>query len=176
MFIGIKIYPVRIIFAVLTIACMIVIFLFSSDNAGRSSSKSGKVTETAVEVFVRDYDDLSKSKQASIMDKAEHIVRKLAHYSIYTSLGFCASMTVGRRKIKSRKTLGIIGFCFIYACSDELHQHFVPGRSCMFTDVLIDTGGALTGLLLSLAVFALAGWISQKRNGSNSAGNSGIPA
>lgn len=164
MFFGIKLYPARVVFAILTIACMVVIFMFSSDNAGRSSSKSGKVTETAVEVFVKNYDGLPKSKQASILDKAEHIVRKLAHYSIYTALGFCTSMAVGRRRLKSLKNARVIGFCFLYACSDEIHQHFVPGRACMFTDVLIDTGGALTGMLLSLAVLAVTGWISKKKS------------
>lgn len=163
MFFGIKLYPVRIIFAILTIACMVVIFMFSSDNAKKSSSKSGKVTETAVEVFVKDYDKLPRAKQISIMDKAEHIIRKLAHYSIYTALGFCTSMTVGRRRLKSLKNAGVIAFCFLYACSDELHQHFTPGRACMFTDVLIDTGGALTGMLMSLIILAFAGWILKKK-------------
>ena len=36
-----------------------------------------------------------------------------------------------------------------YACTDELHQLFVPGRAGMVTDVLIDSTGAalITGLL-----------------------------
>lgn len=177
MFFGIKLYPARIIFAAFTIACMIVIFMFSCDNAKKSSSKSGKVTETAVEMFFKDYDKLPKSKQVSIMDKAEHIIRKLAHYSIYTALGFCASMTVGKRRLKSPKNAGVIIFCFLYACSDEFHQRFTPGRSCMFTDVLIDTSGALTGMLMSLVLLAVIGWISRrhKQNRELRAKNAGTP-
>ena len=45
----IEIYPVRVIFIILTISCMVVIFMFSRDNAGKSSKKSGRVTEAAVE-------------------------------------------------------------------------------------------------------------------------------
>ena len=40
----------------------------------------------------------------------------------------------------------IIGI--IYACSDEIHQSFVPGRSPMITDVMIDTMGVILGILL----------------------------
>lgn len=44
--------------------------------------------------------------------------------------------------------LGSLLISFIYACSDEIHQLFIPGRSGQFTDVLIDTSGALIMLLI----------------------------
>ena len=31
--------------------------------------------------------------------------------------------------------------------TDEIHQYLVPGRACMFTDVCIDSVGALLGIL-----------------------------
>lgn len=161
MFSTIRIYPARVVFAVFTIACMVTIFLFSGDNADASSHKSSKITKAAVETLVKDYDEMSPEKQQSVLDKAEHIVRKLAHFSIYTLLGFLASFTVGRRRLFSRKSLGVIVFCFLYACSDEIHQLFVPGRSGMFTDVLIDTGGAVTGMLVSMLLMFIIGKISR---------------
>lgn len=165
----IRIYPARILFAALTIACMVCIFCFSMDNASKSSGKSGKVTKAAVETFVKDYKEMPPSKQTSILDKAEHIVRKMAHFSIYTLLGFLASLTVGRRKLFSRKSLGVIVFCFLYACSDEIHQIFVPGRAGMFTDVLIDTSGALTGMIISMAVMRLYFLIKNRREAKRAA-------
>lgn len=36
----------------------------------------------------------------------------------------------------------------IYASSDEIHQSFVPGRSPMITDIVIDTMGVILGILL----------------------------
>ena len=36
----------------------------------------------------------------------------------------------------------------LYACTDEIHQIFVPGRSAQFRDILIDTLGASFGCLL----------------------------
>ena len=35
-------------------------------------------------------------------------------------------------------------FVFIYACSDEIHQLFIRGRSGEILDVLIDTLGGFT--------------------------------
>lgn len=40
-------------------------------------------------------------------------------------------------------------FSFLYACTDELHQIFVPGRSAQFRDVLIDTLGASFGIAIT---------------------------
>ena len=41
-----------------------------------------------------------------------------------------------------------VGICFLYACTDELHQLFSSGRSGQFDDVLLDSIGALLGILL----------------------------
>ena len=38
--------------------------------------------------------------------------------------------------------------CFLYACTDELHQLFIAGRSAEIKDVLIDSFGSLTSILL----------------------------
>jgi VanZ family protein len=43
-----------------------------------------------------------------------------------------------------------LAFVFLYACSDEFHQAFVPSREASFGDVLIDTSGAL---LFFLAIY-----------------------
>jgi VanZ family protein len=41
-----------------------------------------------------------------------------------------------------------LALSFLYACSDEWHQRFVPGRQCAATDVLIDSFGAWLALVL----------------------------
>ena len=38
--------------------------------------------------------------------------------------------------------------CFLYACTDEFHQLFIAGRSAEIKDVLIDSFGSLTSILL----------------------------
>lgn len=42
----------------------------------------------------------------------------------------------------------MIAFVFLYACSDEFHQYFIPGRAMAFKDVLIDTSGGITGYII----------------------------
>ena len=39
-----------------------------------------------------------------------------------------------------------IFLAFLYACSDEVHQLFVAGRSGQASDVLLDTFGAMVGV------------------------------
>ncbi len=145
-------YPARIIFSVLAVICMIMIFRFSCEDSERSSETSGKITKTAVHIAVDNYDELPKEKQMSIFDKATFVIRKSAHFSLYALLGFMVSMAAGRRKLFSPVSAGVIVFCFLYALSDEIHQYFVPGRSCEFRDMMIDTSGALTGMLVSLFI------------------------
>lgn len=142
----------RIIFSVLAVICMVVIFCFSREDSDKSSETSGRLTNTAVHIAVENYDNLPKEKQMSIMDKATHIVRKSAHFCLYATLGFLVSMAVGRRKLFSLASLGVLIFCFMYAFSDEIHQFFVPGRSCEFRDMMIDTSGALSGMLVSMFI------------------------
>lgn len=43
----------------------------------------------------------------------------------------------------------------LYACTDEIHQIFVPGRSAQFRDVLIDTLGASFGTLIAYLIIKL---------------------
>ena len=41
---------------------------------------------------------------------------------------------------------------FLYAVSDEIHQHFVPGRAMQARDVLIDTAGVLLGIWIARGI------------------------
>ena len=53
---------------------------------------------------------------------------------------------------QTNKFIISIGIGFLYACSDEFHQLFVPGRTAKFTDVLIDTSGVIVGSILIFIV------------------------
>lgn len=39
-----------------------------------------------------------------------------------------------------------------YGIIDEIHQSFVPGRSCSIFDWIADTGGAILGALMFIAI------------------------
>jgi hypothetical protein len=71
------------------------------------------------------------------------VLRKLAHTGEYAVLG--ALLLRALHRDVPAFALGVA-----YAISDELHQHFVPGRRGAPLDVLIDAGGASAAALLVL--------------------------
>ena len=53
--------------------------------------------------------------------------------------------------------------CAAVAGLNEFHQSFVAGRNAAFTDVLIDAGGAFTGILFALLMVCLVRRIASRR-------------
>ena len=153
--ISVKRSKARILFIILSILCMIAIFFFSSENATKSSNTSGRVVRLILGIIVPDFSELTAAVQREMVHNAQHIVRKLAHFTAYATLGLFLSMAMGRRKLLSRQTLLTLIAGAVYAASDELHQALVPGRSCELRDVMIDTSGVLTGILLSMLLFLI---------------------
>ena len=89
-------------------------------------------------------------------------LRKLGHFSEYAILGFFAFayfsniFQTERGKIQLETSFFIsFLFCFSYAVSDEFHQTFVIGRDGNFMDVLIDSGGVLFGIIISIILFSV---------------------
>ncbi len=68
------------------------------------------------------------------------VLRKLAHTAEFAVLG-----ALLLRALRSKLPAFAAGVA--YAISDELHQHFVPGRRGAPLDVLIDTVGVGLGIL-----------------------------
>lgn len=151
--------PARAIFCLLSVAVMAAIFYLSSQDADESSQTSGFFTDFILNHFVKGYTDFTPEHKDEINEWLSFIIRKCAHFSAYASLGFCTSCAVGKRRLFSLGSLLAWGICILYACSDEFHQRFVAGRSCELRDVIIDSSGALTGLLAAM----LAMWIVSRK-------------
>ena len=88
------------------------------------------------------------------------IIRKLGHFSEYMILGFfsfsyLSNLLMKDNNFENHKKTAIISMVFsvIYASSDEFHQTFVVGRDGNVTDVLIDSSGALIGIIISSIVY-----------------------
>lgn len=156
----------KYIFIIGTVVVMVLIFCFSMENSSESLHRSGGITDFIMKTFIRGYQDMSVSEKESVLKEADYIIRKLAHFSIYTVLGFLVSSAIGRRKLFSTGSLITVTFGFLYACSDELHQYFVSGRSCRFFDVIIDTGGVIAGIIISMAVFRILSAFKHKSSDS----------
>jgi VanZ family protein len=71
----------------------------------------------------------------------DEVLRKLAHVTEYAVLGALIERATGRPL-----TAFVLGLA--YAGSDELHQHFVPGRTGDPRDLAIDALGVLVGIVL----------------------------
>jgi VanZ family protein len=69
------------------------------------------------------------------------VLRKLAHVSEYAILGFLLARAIRRPGLAVVLAAG-------YAPTDEVHQTFVRGRHGAPLDVVIDSAGALVGVLL----------------------------
>ena len=135
-----------------------VIFSFSAEDGNSSGSFSLEVTRFIGRTFVPGFSQRTPKEQARWVSAAHPVVRKCAHFSEYTLLGLLTALTCVL--IFSRpawRALLPIAFCVICSALDEWHQTFVAGRSGNFRDVLIDSGGALFGLLLSLGTRKLIG-------------------
>ncbi len=69
------------------------------------------------------------------------LILKTFHLIEYAVLFVCFKIA----GLSSNKSLI---FSYIYAITDEIHQSFVPGRSALFRDTLIDLVGIILGYLI----------------------------
>lgn len=122
-----------------------------SSNIGEISHRKSD----AVVTFIENQSDQPKVQENRNAIKAEqikrnnldHIVRKNAHAFEYIVLAILVSAALFTYNLKGKAALIYIMFiCLFYSVTDELHQSFVPGRTSLVSDVLIDFLGAIIGL------------------------------
>ena len=145
-----KINILRIILILLLLFTFFVIFGFSSQDGETSGGISRNITNKILQ-FSNKYNALEQEEKEQIADRTERIIRKIAHFSIYTLVGLLLMGLLSTYKIKEnwRIILSVL-LGMIYAVSDEIHQSFIPGRTPQITDVYIDTLGVVLGVLLIL--------------------------
>lgn len=118
----------------LVILWMIFIFVMSSFDATSSSNQSNFIVDIITSIInIKDIGLLSL------------IIRKLAHFTEYFILGILVINFITRY---DKKIIIAILLCIMYATSDEIHQIFVPSRSCQITDIMIDSLGSIMGIYL----------------------------
>lgn len=115
---------------------MIFIFIMSNTNGNDSSSQSNFFANIILQFINIDKETLT------------FLIRKVAHMSEYAILALFTYYALIKIAFNKRIIFQITFLIsFLYACSDELHQLFISGRSGQFTDVLIDSTGCLIMLL-----------------------------
>ena len=133
---------------VITILIMAFIFLQSALPADLSKEESNLIVQALIEFLHVDPKILSFA------------VRKCAHFTEYLLRGLSLFATVReydpvrleRNEQWQRTALLSWGIGALYALTDEVHQAFVPGRSCEIRDMLIDSCGVAAGVLIMAAL------------------------
>ena len=149
----------KVILWLLVLAWMVVIFCFSAQPADVSDKTSRGVTKKIVKTTI-EITHMDKKKDLDVdalVKQVDGFVRKLAHAYVFCVLGILVFLLAKTYRASAFKAFAITIFaCFLYACSDEIHQLFVHGRACRFSDVLIDSTGALLGIgIASVCCYAV---------------------
>lgn len=151
----IKAHRPVLFFVFLGLTLFHVVFIFSNSLkcADDSNMHSGFFVRFFVENIMRlDFDAQSPEFIAGVT----HYVRKLAHFSEFALLSvYCLATLVFYGKRTNLAFFSTVFFCFFIGCIDELLQRFSEGRSCQFSDALLDGAGGLFGAFVFCTVLFL---------------------
>lgn len=138
----------------LVVICMGIIFSLSAQVAEESQELSDS--------FIR------KIFEAFGISIESDLIRSIAHCLEFMGLSvllFNAVYVTWALKITP-----IVAFfgTVIYAIMDEIHQIFVPGRAFQFSDILVDSTGALIGAIASFIILKSILFIMERGNKNGS--------
>ena len=128
---------------IFVILWMALIFYLSHQPATESNGLSTGITEKIIEMVEKIAPAININ-----LGRLNHIVRKNAHFFAYLILGILVT-----NGLRNNEIIGFKGFrlalliCVLYAISDEVHQLFVPGRGGQVRDVVLDSIGAIVGII-----------------------------
>lgn len=160
----------------LSIAMMMVIFAFSGMDGTLSTSESDGIAFWVARQVIDGFEQMTEAQQLQALHSFTYPIRKSAHMTEYAILGalltgtFWEAAQLRRGGALSPKMRAwALGFAcaVLYACTDEFHQTFVPGRTGQPIDVCIDAIGILIG---SLVTIELVSWRSRARKGRKALG------
>lgn len=119
---------------------MVVIFIFSNETSTMSNEKS--------RFFIYLIQTLGLDLNAFFGNLSNFMVRKASHFLEYFILAILLfNIIKGKFEIKKVFIISIV-IVVLYACTDEIHQIFIPGRTARIKDIFIDTVGGSMGLLV----------------------------
>ena len=142
----------KLIFMFFMLLWMLVIFLFSNQSANISETNSDNVASKVIDtVSVITNKKVTESKKKEIIKDTRVFVRKTAHFTLYFILNFFVYFTLKTFGVRKSILYSIL-ICFLFACTDEIHQLFIAQRAGRVFDVFIDTLGSS---ISSLCIFGV---------------------
>ena len=130
---------------------MLFIFIMSSFGHTSSDAQSNLFVDFIAQNFPHVRHGLENNLIS--LNTLIFLVRKTAHFTEYAILGSLFFLNL-RSTFKHPLIMSIF-LSFFYACTDEIHQIFVPGRSAQVRDILIDTLGASFGATITYLIIKL---------------------
>lgn len=138
------------------IGWLLVIFLLSNCDSNVSSYQTDIVVSLVykfAEQNILIHNIISKLSETYGLVFA---IRKMAHLTVFCFLQIISFIVFRSRGTSVLKaTIYSMGIVVIYAICDEIHQYYIPGRSCELRDVMIDSTGGLFGLLVSYIILLI---------------------
>lgn len=133
----------------LSVICLsVTIFAFSAKPGKESTDISMKIAEKTADVAQKNIEVEQKDKKDSF-EALHRAIRKGAHFAEFKLLAVLVYFLARSYNLTIKASIIIsLGYCLLFAASDEIHQLFVDGRRGMARDVLLDFCGALTGVLI----------------------------
>jgi len=135
---------------IFVILWLVVIFALSAQPAAQSNQLSMEASKDLM-FAAKDSRYMANGfpNPAFQITQLNNLVRQWAHGVIYFVLGILVvNAVVIQGKLKLWQIPAAFIFCAVYAVTDEIHQLFVPGRTCSLLDLAVDSLGSLAGILL----------------------------
>ena len=132
----------KLLFTIITFTWVCVIFSFSLQTGEASSEVSGSLVEKLIALFMSNAQ--IAAEQIAFL---EHVLRKCAHFTEFLVLGILSSITLGYWQLRHEAWCAF-GFCVAVAVIDETLQLFISGRCGNVKDVMIDSVGAVVGIVI----------------------------
>lgn len=145
----------KILYWILLLGWMAFIF-FMSNQPGDISSEQSQFVLQLFKFFGIKLDSY-------FGELATLIIRKVAHFSEYFILFILLNNVLKFYTDNNRAKVYAIIMVFLYACSDEFHQSFIPGRSAAFRDVVIDTSGGIFACIVITTYIKIKAYLYKKR-------------
>lgn len=130
---------------------MFVIFSFSSQSREQSGSLSMDISRTIVRTGDRLLDrDMTENQIEAAAHRIEHPLRKCAHVTEYCVLASSLMISLYVWGVRGKRLLSVVLLITVlFAAGDEYHQYLVGDRGPSVRDVVIDTCGAMAGIIAS---------------------------
>jgi VanZ family protein len=153
------------VYIILSLAVILTVgFIFN--NSIKSPEESSKQSQEVVETLRPIVDPSNKVSDKDLT----HKVRKSAHFLEFALLGFELSLLTffAKKGFSANVLVYSASSCLLVATLDEYIQSFTD-RGSSVTDVIIDSCGSVTGIVLGLAIaftVALTARIISKKRSS----------